>query len=101
MCRAFAHKIAVHYIKECVHVISNHRSSILLHVYLTKFITLICILGRQHFKVADARTDLLLGRPRECHLHSETPFIYAPVHRVLTTGPICFDLCNQGSTHIN
>ena len=33
---------AVHYIKEHVHVISNHRSPILLHVSLTKFITLIC-----------------------------------------------------------
>ena len=33
---------AVHYIKEHVHVISNCRSPILLHVSLTKFITLIC-----------------------------------------------------------
>ena len=33
---------AVHYIKEHVHVISSHRSPILLHVSLTKFITLIC-----------------------------------------------------------
>ena len=37
-----SHITAVHYIKEHVHVISNHRSPILLHVSLTKFITLIC-----------------------------------------------------------
>ena len=33
---------AVHYIKGHVYVISNHRNLILLHVSLTKFITLIC-----------------------------------------------------------
>ena len=27
------------------------------------------------------------------------PPLCAPVYRVLTTGAVCFDLCNQESTH--
>ena len=66
------------------------------HTLACVFAKFICILG-QHFKVADAWTDLLLGAP----FAFRNPPPYAPVHRVLTTGPVCFDLCNQESTHIN
>ena len=61
---------AVHYIKEHVHVISSHRSPILLRHVFDKVYYFNLLLTNVHTWMT---TLLIPRRPQEHHLHSETP----------------------------